>query len=470
MKGKKVINFGIVSRKQFICQILSKKGARAYFTGIGGVSMSALALLLKSKGIRVFGSDLRRSEITDMLQKRGIGVRFTHTKEGIMSFAPDIAVFSLSIDKENPEYRAAVDMKIPIISRAELLGALMDDYEVKLGVSGSHGKSTVTAMIGSVLEECVCNPTVLCGAQISETYGLKQGGEKYLVYESCEYGDSFLQFTPDVQLLLNLELDHTDYFKSEEAIRESFLKSANTAKNSCVLNLDSENLALIRDRIKTEVHAYSSNKGAEYRYEIKNKEKAFNLYKKERLIGEYRTRLKGVFNIENSVAAAVLADVLELPYDKAALAINNFNGIKRRLEHIKKIGSVSIFYDYAHHPTEIDSVNKALRAEGYKNIAVVFAPHTYSRTSAFFEKFAKSLANFNTVYIAEIYGAREKAVVGVNSSSLADAVIKAGGSAHAVSESESASIVSDIIGKSPDCVVLMGAGNLDNYKEAFMKI
>ena len=468
-----MIDFKGVSRNEEIREILSKKGARVYFTGIGGISTSSLALLLQKRGFRVSGSDIRKSETTEMLSKNGILVRLTHSKENIMAYRPDLAVFSLAIDSSNPEYKAAVDMKIPAVSRADLLGALLLDYRVTVGISGSHGKSTVTAMVGKILTEAKKEPTVLCGADVSGGGGLVIGGRDHLVFESCEYGDSFLKLSADVQVLLNLELDHTDYFKSEAAIGESFLKCANNAKRCCILNYDSPVLRSIAKEIKTKLYTVSRDMDTEYRYEVQKTESAaysFKLYHKDELIGEYFPRVRGEFNAVNSVFAAVCADVIGIPYEVSSRAISEFSGIKRRLELINKREGVDVFYDYAHHPSEICAVHTALRDMGYRSISVIFAPHTYSRTASFFYSFVKELAKFDTVYVTDVYGARESAVVGISSSSVSSAIREAGGRAKAVCSAEAEQTVREIISGKPGCVVLMGAGDVDAFRKEFIKI
>jgi len=459
--------------KAKIRKILQKKGARIYFVGIGGISMSSLALLLKERGIRVAGSDIRKSEITDILVKNGITVRSTHTKEAIMSFNPDLVVFSLSVDESNNEYKAALDMRFPIALRSELLGAIIDDYSLSVGVSGSHGKSTVTALLGAVFESSKLAPTVLCGAEVRGGLGLIRGDEKCLVYEGCEYGDSFLNFSPNVQLLLNLELDHTDYFKSEEMIKGSFLKSANKARDCCVLNLDSKSLSEICDKIIPTVHTFSSGEKSEYRYEALKLERGtygFKLYRENKLIGDYKPLLKGRFNLLNSVAAAVTADVIGIPHEDAVSAIGKFSGLRRRLELIAKLEKFDVFYDYAHHPSEIAAARSALSDTGYEKVAVIFAPHTYSRTAYFLSSFASELSKFSAAYITQIYGARESAIVGVSAITLANAVRDRGGISHALGVDSAKATVEEIKSMDFDCVVLMGAGEIEEYKREFLNI
>ena len=468
-----MVNFSKRLEKDKIKEILRKPSPKIYFVGIGGISMSSLAVMLKVAGARVMGSDIRKTELTDSLSKRGIIVRYSHSREAIMAFQPDLVVFSLSVNENNAEYKTSLDMRVPSVTRSELLGAIIDGYETSIGVSGSHGKSTVTALLGELLKNADLNPTVLCGAEIDSGLGLILGEKHHLVYEGCEYGDSFLNFSPDVALLLNLDLDHTDYFKSEEMIRQSFLKSANNAKKACILNLDSKNLAAISEKITPTLHTFSKTNAGEYRYEALALNKgsySFDLYCKNELIGEYRPRIKGGFNMLNAVASAVAADVIGIPYVLAKQGVEKFCGLKRRLELIKSGEKIDLFYDYAHHPCEISATNDALRDMGYKNICVIFAPHTYSRTAYFLESFASELAKFESAYVTDIYGARETAIVGVNSNTLSDSINVAGGNSHAVSECEIFDVLNAVKKSNTDCIVLMGAGEIGKYKEEFMKI
>ena len=444
--------------------IIKKRGFKVYFIGIGGISMSSIAEISAMRGARVFGSDVRKNAATEKLENMGVRIKYTQARANVMESAADIAVYSLSITSDNPEYRAAMALGIPLVSRAEYLGALMDDYGVRIGVSGSHGKSTTTAMLGEIFRAVGASPSVLCGAEISSGTGYVRGERDCLVYEACEYGDSFLHFDPTVQIILNVDLDHTDYFSDIERLGASFVKAANRAEKFVLANLDDANVRRIIPSIVAEKVTFSSERDADFRYKVlsvSNGRCSFGLsYGMENC--SFSLKVPGRFNVENAVAAAAAALKLGVPQNTVADALSNFRGIPRRLEFLCKKRSADIYYDYAHHPSEIKATHTALCAMGYKKICAVFAPHTYSRTKSFLGDFAKALVGFNTVYVTDIYGARENAVVGISSSLIADAVRDEGGLAYALVTEES---IDKIFEDGYDCLVLMGAGELDKIKK-----
>ena len=447
-----------------ITQIVKGRDVKIYFIGIGGISMSSLAMISLERGAQVFGSDIRRSDATERLERMGARIKYTQARANIMEALPHLAVYSLSISRDNPEYAAAVALGVPLVSRAEYLGALMLDYDMRIGVSGSHGKSTVTAMLGAILDRGGDSPSVLCGAELAGGIGYIRGGMSRLVYEACEYGDSFLRFSPTVQLLLNIDLDHTDYFSDISQLNESFLRLACGAREHTVLNMDDANIKNILPRISANKVTYSASAGADFGYEIFPAECGRYGF---RLFGDgERTELTlgipGRFNAENAVAAAVAAKSIGVGSSAITDALSSFEGIKRRLQHICRREGTDIYYDYAHHPKEIGAVADALFAMGYKNICAFFAPHTYSRTKAFLSEFAEALSRFGAVYVTDIYGAREGAMIGVSSAALADAVRECGGKAYALAGEDD---LSHALTVGYDCIVLMGAGDLDRIKK-----
>lgn len=445
--------------------IIKKQRFKIYFIGIGGISMSSVAQISVELGAKVFGSDIRKNAATEGLERLGVRIKYSQARANIMETMPDIAVYSLSISADNPEYRAASELGIVTVSRAEYLGAVMMDYAVRIGVSGSHGKSTVTAMLGSILRSAGAAPSVLCGAEISQSgTGYIGGGKQNVVYEACEYGDSFLYLHPSVQIILNVDLDHTDYFANTEQLCESFLRAADSAEKFAVLNADDRNLQKIIPAVAAKKLTYSSKPGADFRYEIlpeADGKYGFRLYGGGK---EYNFTLgvPGRFNAENAVAAAVTALKLGISEEAVSEALRTFSGIPRRLEYLGKRRGTDIYYDYAHHPKEIAALYDALDSMGYRNICAVFAPHTYSRTKSFLDEFAIALARFASVYVTDIYGARESAIVGVSSASLADAVRLAGGEAYALANEEN---IEEILSKEYDCLVLTGAGDLATIKK-----
>ncbi len=455
--------------KKNIMEIIEKTGSKIYFIGIGGISMSALAELSILKGLRVFGSDRRKSNITENLKKKGAFITYLHGKGEIYRIMPTLVVYSLAIDENNPEIEAAKELNVPIISRAEYLGAFIEKYKYSIGISGSHGKSTVTAMLASIFSEAERLPTVIGGAEISDGTSFIPGERNTLIYEACEYGDSFLRFSPKISVMLNLDIDHTDYFKTKEQIQASFLQAANLAADVVVINADDENLSEIIEKINTRTILFSKNKDTEYKYipiYKGNGKYKFELYHNGRLCGEFSLGTIGEFNVTNAVAATVTANYTGVSFDVVNKSLSNFKGIPRRMEFLGKHQGADVFYDYAHHPKEIRATREAFKLCGYNNICAIFAPHTYTRTKTFFKEFAEELSKFTKTYITNIYGAREAPIVGVTSSALSEKVREYGGDSTAIFLHDTV----DFLKKSSfDCIVIMGAGDLEGVKELILK-
>ncbi len=452
--------------KKIIRNIIKKKDSVIYFIGIGGISMSALAEMSLAGSKRVYGSDIRRSAVTAHLESRGIRIRYTQARANVMEVLPDLVVYSLSISPDNPEYAAAKAMGILTVSRAEYLGVLMESYAMRIGVSGSHGKSTVTAMLGSVLSYASRSPSILCGAEISKGTGYIPGGGEYLVYEACEYGDSFLRFSPKVQIMLNLDFDHPDYFPDVEALMSSFVLLANMTEELVIINADDANLRSLLPHITAHVVTFSRDNPSDYRYSVVCSERGrytFDLFFGDALCGRFTLGIAGEFNVQNAVAAIIAARHVGISDALIGKAVKEFSGIGRRLELLGSHSGFDLYYDYAHHPCEIKATERALRDMGYLRIAAVFSPHTYSRTKALFDGFVSALSGFDSVFITDIYGAREAPVVGVSSYSLAEAVRQCGKDSHAIAASED--IIPYITSGKYDCLVLMGAGDLDLIKK-----
>lgn len=444
---------------------LEKEHIKVYFIGIGGIGMSALAELCLDRGYTVFGSDREASGITERLIAMGADIKYAPRSENITDTAPDITVYTLSISADNPEYRKSLACGILTVSRAEFLGALMKRFGSRVGVSGSHGKSTVTAMLQHILTEAGLDPTAVGGALFSSGSSYVKGSDTHLVYEACEYGDSFLRFLPSVQVMLNLDFDHADYFEDTDALKRSFTAAANLASRAVVINADCENLSSIIDNVKAPVYSFSRQYGYIYRYAVRlrnNGMYSFDLFKHEKFLESFSLNIIGEFNVENAVAAAVASDILGVPPSVSRRALSSFSGISRRLEKIGSRKGVDLFYDYAHHPKEIAAMHKALCDAGYKSVAAVFCPHTYTRTKALFDEFADALGKFSLCLITQIYAAREAPLPGVTSQVLAERIRKTGGRAKTCTESTVCEYINE---ESIDCLVLLGAGNLDSIKE-----
>ena len=435
-----------------------------YFIGIGGISMSSLAALCLEANIAVYGSDVKQSAVTDALSMRGAVIYYEHDFRNIRNAAPALAVYSLAISQDNCEMLEAKRLGIPLISRAEMLSLLIGEYAFSLAVSASHGKSTTVAMLSEIFTKAQKSPTVLCGAPIFENLGVIFGSREYIILEACEYGRSFLHLHPTVLLLLNVELDHTDCYSSTEELASAFAGAADNARVT-VLNADDEVLRGIGKTARSRVITFAERHAADYNY-VRRAEccgmYGFDLYRHGELVASFNLSVPGEFNLKNAAAAAVVADALGISVSDSVRALLDFHGIPRRLQKICRKGGVDIYYDYAHHPTEIKAACTALREMGYGRVAAVFAPHTYSRTQYFFSEFSSVLSELSQVFVCDIYGAREAAIEGVTAAALVEGINASGGNAAKADVDQVVNFVKEC---GSDCLVLMGAGELSEIKK-----
>ena len=441
--------------------LLKRRGLHIHFVGVGGVSMYSLAILSEKNGYTVSGSDMFVNERCRLLELKGIPVFACHSEENIG--LAELIVYSHAIPEDNPERAAARLRGIPQFSRAEYLGELMLKYRERIGVSGTHGKSTTVAILDRIFTSSGRNPTVLSGAELESGSPIREGGET-LIYEACEYRESFLSFSPSVALALNLELAHTDCYENIQQLRASFVKALSRAARLAVINLDDENLKRIYPEIKkkTDVVTFGQGAGAEYSYFINSFNEGgyrFSLSHFGSEIGRFELNVLGVHNVINAVAAIVLSLECGVPIEQVREAVAAFSGIPRRLECIGSRHGRKIYYDYAHHPTEISAGINTLKMLHKEPLTVVFKPHTFTRTLALWEDFCTSLSLADRVLLTDIYPAREKPIEGVNSKRLAEDI---GRGAEYCPDPEVLSRLDSQHIKGP--VVLMGAGDLDSVK------
>lgn len=453
-----------VTDRSKIKDLLSQRRPKIYFIGIGGVSMSSLAEYCFVKGYFVTGSDVRESPSVVRLRSLGIRISIGHSRERMMLEAPDLVVYSFSISEDDPELTMAKRMEIPCVCRAELLSAVIAEYRTSVGVIGTHGKSTVTAMLYKILERDGKRPGLFLGASGEGIPPFVEGGSDILVYEGCEYRDSFLRFKPTVNLVLNVDLDHTDYFHSFEDYAASFSKAAELSRELTLINASDPGAASIIGSIRNRCVTFSEREGCDYRYVLTlvDTEYLVSIFKEEKLIASFIPGAPGKHNAVNAAAAAIAAYTVGASSGSIEGAIREFRGLGRRLEKIGHLGSSDVYYDYAHHPTEIAALESALRQMGYKNIMAVFAPHTYTRTRDLMQKTAEALARFESSLVTEIYGAREDPIVGVSSYALAEKVRSIGAKSVSVTQKEAFSLLN---GSSFDCIALIGAGELEQIKK-----
>jgi len=407
------------------------KPIHIHFIGIGGISMSGLAEVLIKEGFTVSGSDNKASELTEMLEKNGakifIGQRASNIEKDI-----DCVVYTAAIRPTNPEFEACIEAKLPMLTRAELLGQLMANYKTSVAISGTHGKTTTTSMISEILMAANTDPTISVGGILQSIGGnIRVGGPEYFVTEACEYTNSFLSFYPTVGIILNIEEDHLDFFKNINDIRNSFHKFATqiSPEGKLIINGEIDNLSEITSDLKCKVITYGLNGDFDYTAkDITFDDLGCAGYTAVTPNGDRIVKLSvpGLQNVSNSLAAIALSDSLSVSEDIACKALNDYRGIDRRFQFKGKIGDVTIIDDYAHHPTEIKATLTAASNYPHRELWVVFQPHTYTRTKAFFDDFAKALAGADHVVLADIYAARETDTLGVSSKLLAEKIAEEG--------------------------------------------
>lgn len=438
--------------------------ARLHFIGIGGVGMYSLARLAMNEGYRISGSDLTSSTYTENLSSLGAEIFYTHAKEHIDG--AEAVVYSHAIAEDNPELRAAMMSGVGIYSRAELLGLFMKSFECRIGISGSHGKSTTSAMVYHILSHLGKAPTAAIGAPVLSGMPFAQGSTDLLVYEACEYKDSFLKLFPSVVAITNIELDHTDYFSDINDIKHSFLMCINRAEACAVINLDDENSSSLIPLINAPTVTYGFSDNAEIRARISSfceNGIKYTLFKNNSYCGEYFLPTLATFNITNALCAisAVYA-ACGASVGECAAALESFSGIARRMELVGRVDGRDIIYDYAHHPTEIRAVIDALKLK-YERLTVIFTPHTYTRTRDMWDDFVSALTLADSLIITDIYPAREEPIDGICSERLAAAV---GQSALYAPDTDAASIA---LSFDSSAIAVMGAGNNERVVSALLK-
>lgn len=409
-----------------------------HMIGIGGISMSGIAIMLKKLGFNVTGSDMTHGDMIDILEKEGIPVFIGNNGENVKNV--DLVVYTAAISKTtDAEYLKAIELGIPTYERAPFLGSLLNKYEKPICIAGMHGKTTTTSIIASILKGINENPTVLVGSKLKELNDLNYmvGNNKYFVLESCEYVDSFLNFPGDTEIILNIEEDHLDYFKNLGAIKESFKKFLllTHVNGNVVINRDSKNCMEILDKARNaldnkniQICTFSilDNTANVFANNIHLNDRNcydFDLYVNGDMITNISLNAPGKHNVLNSLAAIGTMYVNKIDILECIPYIEEFTGASRRFEYKKTINdTVKVFDDYAHHPTEIKSTLQTAKESKPDRVIAIFEPHTYTRTQALFNDFANSFDNADIIIITKIYAAREKDDGTISGKMLADAI------------------------------------------------
>lgn len=403
-----------------------KAGARAHLVGIGGVSMSPLAEVLRNMGIIVTGSDTNDSVTVQHLTSLGIDVKIGHHPDNITG--ADFIIRTAAAREDNVEIAAAHQAGIPVFERAQAWGFIMRGYQHAVCVSGTHGKTTTTSMATHILMAAGSDPTVMIGGTLPMlNSGYHVGNGDIIVLESCEYHNSFHYFFPTVAVILNVDADHLDFFKDLDDVKDSFRHFASLIPEDgfIVCNADDKNTMDTLKSLNRELFTFGLDEGAMVRavnIVLDGAGSSFDVIYSGSQYCHITLNVPGLHNITNALAATAAALTLGIPAAAVTEGLADFTGAGRRFEYKGSVNGAKIYDDYAHHPRELHPLLDAVSALGYRRVILAFQPHTFSRTKALFNDFVAELDRPDLVFLAEIYAAREINTVGISSKDLADLV------------------------------------------------
>lgn len=413
-------------------QIDFKTPIHIHFIGIGGISMSGLAEILLKEHFKISGSDTKNSEIVDNLIAMGATVNIGQRAANITTDI-DLAVYTAAIHEDNEEFKECRTRKIPMLTRAQLLGQIMNNYKYSVAVAGTHGKTTTTSMLSQIFMEADVDPTISVGGILDSIGGnVRVGTSDYFVTEACEYTNSYHAFFPYISIILNVDADHLDFFSGIDEIIESFHTFAmNLPDNgTLVVNGDMDCLPAVTKDLKADIVTFGmKDSNRYYPADIEADENGhmnYTLMVDGKACERIHLNIGGTHNITNSLSAIAVADLLHIDRKYVLNGLASFGGAHRRFELKGTLGNVTVIDDYAHHPTEIRATLATAKETPHNSLWVVFQPHTYTRTHALFDEFADALKGFDHVLLVDIYAAREADTGLVHARDLADRINELG--------------------------------------------
>lgn len=422
---------------------LNKNIKSIHFRGIGGISMSGIASTLKSFGYNITGSDDNSSNQTEILKKKGIYIVIGKDLENVRK--ADLLIYTNSIPNDDEELELARSINIPIMERAEALGLITKEYKNTIAIAGTNGKTTTTGMTSVIFLNANKDPSIQIGAYLKNIdANYRTGKSDILIYEACEYKESFLNFDHETAVILNIDYDHLDYFKDLNNIKQAFLKFVKKTKigGNIILNINNENVRELKKVLEIELKEEQKiddniNLGNKYNIltyglteeadvyakdiEYIDNLLKYKLYFKNEFLIDISLNIFGNFNVLNSLAAATVALAYNINPKDIKEGLENFYGAERRFEYRGKINGASVFDDYAHNPTKVKELYNAAKVFN-KKIWIVFEPHTYSRTKDLFDEFVDALSKYDNVILTRIFAAREKNIFDIESDDIVDAL------------------------------------------------
>jgi UDP-N-acetylmuramate--alanine ligase len=405
--------------------LFRSRSPRIHFVGIGGIGMSGIAEVLLNLGYAVSGSDLKESEITRRLA--GLGGRIHRGHDAGNLGDADVVVISSAVRRDNPEVAAARSRQIPVIPRAEMLAELM---RLKHGVAiaGSHGKTTTTSMAAHLLAHAGLDPTAVAGGKVN-TFGsnAKLGKGDYMVVEADESDGSFLRLTPTLAVVTNIDPEHLDYWKTEEALRLGFLDFLSRVPfyGLCILCVDHPTVQSLLPDLERRVVTYGESPRADYRaerIEVAGPSVSFEAVRRGASLGRFRVGMVGRHNALNALATVALGDELGIPLETTREALAGFKGVQRRFTVRGEAGGITVVDDYGHHPAEVRATLRDARDAFGRRVVCLFQPHRYTRTRDLMGEFATAFDDADVLLLTEIYAASEDPIPGVSGEALAAAV------------------------------------------------
>jgi UDP-N-acetylmuramate--alanine ligase len=437
-----------------------------FFIGIGGISMSGLAEVLNKDGKKVAGSDQNSSSITAHLQSLGIDIYEGHHADHITKDY-DLVIYTAAIKDDNVEFIKAKELGLKMMDRATLLGHIMDGYKTSIGVAGTHGKTTTTSMLSHVMLEGNLDPTISVGGILKGIQGnFRVGTSDYFITEACEYSNSFYKFFPNISIILNIEEDHMDFFKDLDDIKQSFKHYIRNTKEDglIIMNDTITDIASYTKDLPCRVVTVGKNPKSTYAYQNESFDdfglSTFDLYVHQQFIQSIHLNVTGYHNIENSLAAIAAGEFMGLSIDTIQEGLLAFRGADRRFEYKGRINDFTIIDDYAHHPTEILKTLEAVSKIKHNDLWVIFQPHTYTRTKAFFNEFVDALKDIDHLIMMDIYAAREKDPGDINSNMIVESLSKLGTDIVYIDDFEKIKehVLKNL--KPNDMLITMGAGSV----------
>jgi len=447
---------------------LIKTHKHFHLIGIGGISMSAIAETLHNWGCVVTGSDRTQSSITDTLNANGIKVTIGSDLEN--SKNSDLIIYSAAIKDSDPEMVIGKENNIPLIDRGKFVGYLTKRYNESICVSGTHGKTTTTSMISICFMEAQKDPTIHVGAILKQLDGnYRIGNSEYFILESCEYMGNFLKFFPNTEVILNIDNDHLDYYKTFENVVKAFQDFSKLLEPQGLLvtNADDPNCYALKDITTGKFVSYGiENQNADFvaKNITFNKDgfPSFELFKSNNSLGTIELSVPGKHNVLNALATVAVCINYGIDIETIKKGLKQFTGASRRMEFKGSFNNISVFDDYGHHPTEILATANAIKNKTYNESWVIFQPHTYSRTQEHLKDFAKSLSEFDHIILTDIYAAREINTMGITSEDLKNEISKINEKVKYISSFEEIVKYIKENAKQNDIVITLGAGTVTN--------